>query len=318
MAKTKVTLGIDIGGTNTVFGLVTKNGECLYQSSVPTIADKSANELFNRLFKEFNTILNPIKDNYELVGIGIGAPNANYYTGEVVSPPNLSWETVNLVDVVKKYYDLPIAVTNDANAASLGEKMFGNGKDYKNFIEITLGTGLGSGIIVNNELLYGSDGFAGEIGHINAIPNGRICGCGRRGCLETYASATGIRRTVFELLSDLGIESELRKIAFEDLTSKMIYDYAQKGDKIAKQAFEFTGEILGKSLADIVAIFSPDAFILFGGLANAGGMLITPTKKYMEENLLKVFKNKVEILQSGLDAADVAIVGAAALIWNEI
>ncbi|MFA8343302.1 MAG: ROK family protein [Rhodothermaceae bacterium] len=318
MAKTKVTLGIDIGGTNTVFGLVTKDGECLHQSGVLTLADKPAGDLFNRLFEKFHTIFDPVKDQYELCGAGIGAPNTNYYTGQIVSPPNFNWKTENLTELLKKYIDLPVAVTNDANAAALGEKMFGNGRGLKNFIEITLGTGLGSGIVVNDEILYGSDGFAGELGHITAIPDGRICGCGKKGCLETYASATGITRTVYELLSESSCKSKLRSVSFADLTSKMIYEMAKDGDEIALKAFDRTAKILGRALADAVAVFSPEAFILFGGLANAGDLLLKPTKKYMEENLLQVFKNKVKILQSGLEASDVAIIGAAALIWNEI
>lgn len=318
MAKIQVTLGIDIGGTNTVFGLVTKNGECLHQSKISTMADQPAEKLFNRLFEKFDNFFEPLKDKYEIAGIGIGAPNANYYTGDIVNPPNLNWKKENLTDLVTKHFDLPIAVTNDANAAALGEKMFGAGKDYKNFIQITLGTGLGSGIIVNNELFYGSDGFAGELGHITAIPDGRSCSCGKKGCLETYVSATGITRTVFELFSRLSFPSELRSVSFTDLTSKMIYDAAMTGDEIAKTAFDETAKILGRVLADTVAVFSPEAFILFGGLANAGNVLINPTKKYMEENLLEIFRDKVKILQSGLTASDVAVVGAAALIWNEI
>jgi len=318
LAKTQVTLGIDIGGTNTVFGLVTKEGKCLQQSGVLTMAEKPAGDLFNRLFEKFQTLYETVKEQYELCGVGIGAPNTNYFTGEIVSPPNFKWEIENLIEHISSHIDLPVAVTNDANAAALGEKMFGNGKKFSNFIEITLGTGLGSGIIVNNEILYGCDGFAGELGHITAIPEGRLCGCGKKGCLETYASATGITRTVYELLSKTSCYSKLRSVSFADLTSKMIYEMAKDGDEIAIMAFDKTAKILGRALADAVALFSPEAFIFFGGLAKAGHLLLTPTQKYMEENLLKVFKNKVKILQSGLETSNVAIIGAAALIWNEI
>jgi glucokinase len=252
-------------------------------------------------------------------GIGIGAPNANYYRGTVENPPNLNWKgVVDVSALVRKYYDLPVAVTNDANAAALGEMLYGAAKGMKDFIVITLGTGLGSGIVSRGELVYGADGFAGEIGHTIVDPQGRECGCGQRGHLETYASATGICRTVSELVSLRRTESELRSIAPRDLTSRMIAVAADRGDEIAKEAFEITGRILGMKLADSVAHLSPEAIILFGGLAAAGPLIFDPTKRSLEEHLLPIYRNKVKLLPSGLKEGDTAVLGASALIWNEI
>ncbi len=318
MSKLSVTLGIDIGGTNTVFGFVDKEGKCVAESSIPTNAFEPAEKLFERMFPQVDAVYQTIAKNYYLVGIGIGAPNANYYTGMVELPPNLNWQIVNVLEIVKKYYDIPSAITNDANAAALGEMKFGAAKGMKNFIVITLGTGLGSGIVANGDLIYGHDGFAGEIGHVIVVEGGRQCGCGRNGCLETYASATGIRRTVFELLCNSNDVSQLRSFPFEEVTSKMIYEAAVSGDKIALAAFAFTGEILGKALANSVAYTSPEAIILFGGLASAGDILFKPTQKAMEDNMLNIFKNKVKLLPSALHSGNTAVLGAAALIWNEL
>jgi len=312
--KTEVAIGIDIGGTNTVLGMVSRNGKILEKTSMPTNADKPAAELFERIYNEIK-ILNLEK--YKLKGIGVGAPNANYYSGCIETPPNLSWENVNVIDLLSKYFDIPIALTNDANAAALGEMLFGVAKGMKNFIEITLGTGLGSGIVVNGKLVYGHDGFAGELGHVIVKENGRKCGCGRKGCLETYASATGIVTTVFELLKNSN-DSVLKNYSSEKLNSKIIFEAAKNNDKIALEAFDFTAKILGKAIANAVAITSPEAIILFGGLAKAGNLLFPFVKKYMEENILNIFKNKVKILPSGLEESDAAILGSAALIWEEI
>ncbi|HTR98962.1 MAG TPA: ROK family protein, partial [Bacteroidota bacterium] len=232
---------------------------------------------------------------------------------------NLSWKgVVPVADMVRKYYDLPVALTNDANAAALGEMLYGAAKGMKNFIVITLGTGLGSGIVSAGELVYGADGFAGEIGHTMVDPEGRECGCGARGHLETYASATGLCRTVGELLAVRRDESPLRAVAPRDLTSRMVADAANAGDPIACEAFEVTGQILGMKLADSVAHLSPEAIILFGGLAAAGPLIFEPTARSLEEHLLPIFKNKVKLLPSALREGDTAVLGAAALIWNEI
>ena len=318
MSKLSVALGIDIGGTNTVFGFVDKEGNCVAESSIPTNASESAEKLFERLFPKVDAVYQTIAKNYYLVGIGIGAPNANYYTGKVELPPNLNWQVVDVLQIVKKFYDIPAAITNDANAAALGEMKFGAAKGFKDFIVITLGTGLGSGVVANGNLVYGHDGFGGELGHIIVKEEGRVCGCGRKGCLETYASATGIRRTVFELLCNSNDPSKLRNVPFNDVSSKMIYEAAVDGDKIALAAFAYTGEVLGKSLANAMAFTSPEAIILFGGLASAGEILFKPTQQAMEDNMLNIFKNKVKLLPSALQNGNTAVLGAAALIWNEL
>ena len=316
--KQKVVLGIDIGGTNTAFGFVDPEGKLLVEFSFPTHSQESAEKLFSRLHPEVKKLFSSLENNYQLVGIGVGAPNANYYKGTVELPPNLNWGTVNIVELCEKYFSVPCAITNDANAAAIGELKFGAGKGRKDFIVITLGTGVGSGIIVNGEIVYGHAGFAGVIGHTIYDVGGRQCGCGRKGCLETYASASGIKRTVFELLAETNYQSLLSEISFDELNSKMISDAASKGDKIALMAFDLTAKILGIKLADAVAHTSPEAIIIFGGLANDGGLILEPTKKYMEEYMLNIFKDKVKILPSGLKNGNAAILGSAALIWNEL
>ncbi|HPN39217.1 MAG TPA: ROK family protein, partial [Melioribacteraceae bacterium] len=253
-----------------------------------------------------------------LAGIGIGAPNANYYKGTVEQPPNLNWGFVNVVEIMKAHFNLPIAITNDANAAAIGEMLFGAAKGMKNFIVITLGTGVGSGIVVDGNLVYGNDGFAGEIGHTTAIPNGRLCGCGKKGCLETYLSASGFKRTSFELLVNYNKKSSLNNYTFDELSPKIIYEEALNNDTVAKETFEESAKVLGRVLADSVAYTSPEAIIIFGGVAKSGDMLFIPLKRYFEENLLNIFKNKVKILPSGLSDKNIAVLGAAALIWNEI
>lgn len=318
MSKIDITLGIDIGGTNTVFGFIDKAGNIVAEESIPTHSSEEAEMLFGRLHIKIEEMLKSLPENYNFVGIGVGAPNANYYKGTVELPPNLSWGVVNIVDILKKYFDVPAAITNDANAAAIGEMKFGAAKGMKDFIVITLGTGLGSGIVAGGDLIYGADGFAGEVGHVNVFIDGRQCGCGKKGCLETYASASGIRRTVFELLCNSIAPSSLRDLSFNQMTSKSIYEAAIKGDEIALQAFDYTGKILGLKLADSVAHTSPEAIILFGGLANAGDLITVPVKRYMEENLLPIFRNKVKIMLSGLPQGNSAILGASALIWNEL
>ncbi len=318
MAANDFVIGIDIGGTNTKVGLVDKQAKIHAHFDLPTWSEKPAADLFDRIFRKLNEFYqqNNLKPN--ILGVGIGAPNGNYFTGAIENPPNLKWGSVNLVELVKQHLDVPAVLTNDANAAALGEMLFGVAKGMKNFIEVTLGTGLGSGIIVNGQLVYGHDGYAGEMGHVIVQKGGRQCGCGRKGCLETYVSATGLIRTVFEMLSSENDESILRDIPFNDLTSKMVYDAALKGDPIALKSFEYTGRILGEALADAVAYFSPEAIVLFGGLAAAGDFIFIPAKKHMEANLLSIYKNKIKIIPSGLPESDAAILGSAALIWNEL
>jgi len=318
MKTIELTLGIDIGGTNTKFGLVDRIGNVFIQDSLNTEADKPAAYLFKRLFEKLENAVTNISENLVIKGVGIGAPNANHYTGKIEHPPNLSWVTVDLVALVRQHINLPVSVTNDANAAALGEMVFGNAREIKNFIEITLGTGVGSGIVANGELVYGHDGFAGEMGHVTVERNGRKCGCGRLGCLEAYASATGITRTMRQLLDSSDRPSKLRHLSGTELSSKYIYDAAVVNDALALEAFEITGRYLGEGMANAVIYFSPEAFILFGGLAAAGNLIFQPAKKYMEANLLPIFRNKVKILPSGLPMSDAAILGASALIWHEI
>ena len=318
MNQKEVVLGVDIGGTNTKFGYVDKSGILIAEGEMLTEAHRPAEEFFERLHTQAENLFNSKKDQLKLIGIGLGAPNGNYYKGTIEQPPNLSWKYVDVVAMLRRWYSIPVALTNDANAAALGEMLFGAAKGMKDFIVITLGTGLGSGIVANGELIYGHDGFAGEIGHTIVDPNGRQCGCGRRGCLETYASASGIRRTVEELLKMPAPPSELREISLDQITSKRVFEAAQRGDKLALEAFELTGRYLGMKLADSVAHTSPEAIILFGGLAAAGDFIFSPTKKYMEEFLLNIFKNKVRLLPSSLPKGNAAIRGAAALMWKQL
>jgi len=318
MDQIEVVLGVDIGGTNTAFGYVDRDGNLLAEAVMKTEAHRTSDEFFGRLHAEAEKLFTSKKNQLKLVGIGLGAPNGNYYKGTIEQPPNLSWKYVDVVATLKRWYSIPIVLTNDANAAALGEMLFGAAKGMKDFIVITLGTGLGSGIVSNGELIYGHDGFAGEIGHTVVDPNGRQCGCGKRGCLEAYASASGICRTVIELLKEPAPPSELREINPESITSKIIFEAAQRGDKLALEAFDRTARYLGWKLADSIAHTSPEAIILCGGLAAAGDFIFTPTKKYMEEFLLNIFKNKVRLLPSGLPPGNSAILGAAALIWKEL
>ncbi len=319
MKSSDVVLGIDIGGTYTKFGYVDREGGVKADGSISTDAQNPAKLLVERLASGAKELSAKLGNNFSLVGVGIGAPNANYHRGTIEYPPNLKWPGITyLVKLFQEYYDVPIAITNDANAAALGEGLFGAAKGMKDFIVITLGTGLGSGLVANGELIYGADGFAGELGHTIYDPNGRDCGCGRKGCLEQYASAPGICKTVFELLSKRRVESELRRIVPSELTSKHVFEATLRKDPIAVEAFEMTGEILGFKLADTVAHTSPEAIILFGGLANAGELIFAPTKRSLEAHLQNIFKGKVKILPSALKEGNAAILGAAALIWNEL
>lgn len=313
-----VMVGVDIGGTNTVLGLVDEKGECLAESSIPTQAQQPAAALVERLGDEIVRIHKPVEAEATLRGVGIGAPNANYHHGTIENPPNLAWKGVTpIVELVRTKTGLPVVVTNDANAAALGELRFGAARGMRDFIAITLGTGLGSGIVCNGTLVYGVDGFAGEMGHTTVVRDGRVCGCGRRGCLEAYGSATGLCRTVMELLCNRRDESELRAVSFNDLTAKRVSDAARRGDPIALAAFEYTGEILGRSLADAVTYTSPEAFILFGGLAQAGALIFEPTQRALDAHVLPIFKGKAKLLPSGLPGGNSAVLGAAALAWTE-
>jgi len=315
----EVTLGIDIGGTFTKFGFIERSGEAIFDGSITTTGHKDIALYQKALADEIKKTFEKFQSEYKLVGVGIGAPNGNYYKGTIEFAPNLDWkEVVPFVEMFKKHFDLPMALTNDANAAAIGEMIYGAAVGLKDFVIITLGTGLGSGIVVNGEVVYGHDGFAGEVGHVQVYENGRMCGCGHRGCFETYSSASGLRRTVFELLCSEATDSKLRDISFNDMTAKMIADAAKEGDDIAKKAFDITANILGMKLADTVAHTSPEAIFLFGGLTNAGDILFKPTRESFENNLLKVFKNKIKILPSGLQETNAAVLGASALAWKEL
>ncbi len=315
----EIALGIDIGGTYTKFGFVDQKGVSIFESSVKTSGHKDIASYQASLADDIKKAFRDYEKDYKLAGVGIGAPNGNYYNGTIEYAPNLDWkDVVPFVDMFKKHFDLPMALTNDANAAAIGEMMYGGAKNMKNFVVITLGTGLGSGLVVNGEVVYGHDGFAGEVGHVMVYENGRMCGCGNRGCLETYASASGLRRTVYELLCNETLASPLRDIPFNNLTAKKIAEAAREGDKIAKMAFEITGRILGMKLADTVAHTSPEAIFLFGGLTNSGDLIFDPTIDSFENNLLKVYKNKIKILPSGLQQTNAAIMGASALVWKEL
>ncbi len=313
-------IGIDIGGTFTKFGIIDREGKCLKESYINTNTHQSIDDYLVELVNAIEDKMKPVKGDISVKGVGIGAPNGNYYAGTIENAVNLNWKgIIPVVDKMKKYFpDIPIVLTNDVNAAAIGEMEFGGAKNMRNFIVIALGTGLGSGIVVNGQLVYGHDGFAGELGHVKVQRNGRDCGCGGKGCLEAYASATGLKRTVFQLLAERMIDSELKDIKFNDLTAKMISEAAHRGDAIALEAFEQTGKTLGRALADTVAHTSPEAIFLSGGVANAKDLITVPTKKYMEENLLPIFRDKVKILISQLPDMNVGLVGAAALAWNEL
>jgi glucokinase len=314
----EVIVGVDVGGTNSPFGFVDVSGNILGKGSIKTSDFELFEDYLEALIKEVDSVAGTLND-VSIKGYGIGAPNGNYYTGSIDNAPNLKWKgKILFSEMVRAKTGLPAYLTNDANAAAIGEKVFGNAKDMNDFIIVTLGTGLGSGIFCGGQLLYGYTGFAGELGHTIVVDGGRQCGCGRKGCLETYASATGIVKTVIKLLNERNDESLLRNIDKDNIDSKSIYDAAVEGDKLALEAFEYTGEILGKALANATAFSSPEAIFLFGGLANSGKYIFEPTIKYMEENILNNFKGTVKVLPSGLKENTAAILGAAALCWNEM
>lgn len=311
--KQPLAIGIDIGGTNTSFGIVDRRGQIIEKGGMPTAGDSVA-QYIDTLKTEVAKIVDKVgRDN--IIAAGVGAPNGNFFTGEIAYAPNLPWEgVIPLAKLIGEALHLKVTITNDANAAALGEMMYGVAKGMKDFILITLGTGVGSGFVANGQLIYGHDGFAGELGHVIAVRDGRKCGCGRYGCLERYSSATGIVITAEEWLEQHTADSLLRKYKGK-LTAKQIHEAAEQGDTVALEIFEYTGKILGQVLADAVAITSPQAIIFFGGLAKSGELLFKPVRRHMEDNLLRVFKNKVALLQSDLPDSDAAILGASALVW---
>ncbi len=310
-------LGIDIGGTNTVFGIVDARGNVLASSSIKTQKHSNFNDYLEELHTEASRLIDAYDATDKIQGIGIGAPNANYYTGRIDNAVNLPWPSLPLAQLVSEKFGIPVAITNDANAAALGEMTYGAARGLKDFIMITLGTGVGSGIVINGQVVYGHDGFAGELGHvIIKRNNGRLCGCGRTGCLETYCSATGVARSAREFLEIRTEPSLLRNIPVEEITSKDVYDAAVQGDQIAKDIFTYTGTLLGEAMADMMVFSSPEAFILFGGLAKSGDMLMRPLKEAMDKNMLSMFKGKPKVILSELKEADAAVLGASALGWE--
>ncbi|HVN47947.1 MAG TPA: ROK family protein [Bacteroidota bacterium] len=315
MKEATLTIGVDIGGTNTVVGVVDTDGVCLHKTSIAMKDQKSAELFMRTLSSTINELCRNLPSNKTICGIGIAAPAARHNKGIVKNPANLQWGTVNLVEMMGQYFDVPIAITNDSNAAALGELKCGLAQGKKNFITLTLGTGLGAGIVVEGALLYGHNSMAGELGHMTIEPQGRRCGCGRRGCVETYVSASGVCRTVFELLEKETDPTKLRSFCYDNLTSLQVFELAQLGDPVAIKAFNMTGDYLGRMIANTVAAFDPELVILSGGLSNAEGALLVPTKKAFEENALEWHKDSVVIKKSHLQNA--AIIGASAMM-NEI
>src|SRR6188768_261403 len=312
-------IGIDIGGTGTKFGIVDRVGNVLFSSQMSTKKHKVLETYIDDLYNNLRPIIDKAGGVGRIKGIGVGAPNGNYYTGTVEYAPNLPWKgIIPLAKLVEDKFKLPVVLTNDANAAAIGEMMYGAAQGMKDFIMITLGTGVGSGIVANGHLIYGHDGFAGELGHTIVIPDGRIHGgTGKKGSLESYASATGLRLTAIEFLEKNKKQSLLRKVSADLLDSKAVYDAAIEGDELAQEIFNYTGKILGIALANAVMTTSPEAIILFGGLTKAGDFILKPTRDSMEENLIQVFQNKVRILISHLKEAHAAILGASALVWEK-
>ena len=320
----KIAIGIDIGGTNTVVGVIDENGSVLNKIKIKTKSQKSAKLFFKLLYEKINDLTKDFSD-FELLGIGIGAPNGNHFSGEIISPPNLNWPTIHVPSIFKNYTDLKIILTNDANSAALGEKKFGVASKIKNFVLITLGTGLGSGIFVNNRLVYGNRGFGGEMGHISINPKGRKCNCGKLGCLEMYVSAKGITETVKkfknsqpdnQLINELLYNASLKGIN-GNVSGRQIDKAYDKGDPVAIKIYDYTAEKLGYGLSQVATLLEPEAFIFYGGISYAGDRILIPTKKYFNQNLIPFQRAKIKLLLSGLSDGNAGILGAASLIFNE-
>ena len=314
-------IGLDLGGTNSVFGIVDSRGEIKATTAIKTGSYEKAEDYVAACVEALQVIIEQVGGISKIKAMGIGAPNGNYYNGTIEFAPNLSWAKSGVVPLAKLFSDalgIPVALTNDANAAAIGEMVYGVARGMKNFIVITLGTGVGSGIVVNGQLLYGHDGFAGELGHVIMVrgKEGRSCGCGRTGCLEAYCSATGVARTARELLSKTDRPSLLRDMNPEEITSLDVSIAASKGDELAKEIYEFTGKMLGEACADFAAFSSPEAFIFFGGMVKAGDLIMNPIKKAYDESVMNIFKGKAQFLVSGLDGASAAVLGASAIGWE--
>lgn len=311
-------IGIDMGGTNTVFGVVDARGHVIARSSIKTQQYPEINDYVDALHEEMMKIIESVGGIETIRGIGAGVPDGNYYTGNIEFAPNLPWKgVVPFAKLLSEKFGVPACITNDANAAAMGEMTYGAARGMKNFIMITLGTGVGSGIVIDGKVVYGHDGFAGELGHTTAVRhNGRLCGCGKYGCLETYASATGVARTAKEIISTTTQETLLRGLDVDNITSKDVYDAAVKGDKVAIEIFNTTGRYLGEKFADFIAFSAPEAIIMFGGLTKAGDFIMNPVRETMEANVLKHWKGKVKLMFSDLKESDAAVLGASALAWE--
>ena len=311
-------IGVDIGGTGTKFGIVDNVGNVLFASEISTKKHQQVHTFIDELHQELSILIEKVGGVGRIKGIGVGAPNGNIYTGNIEYAPNLPWKgIIPLAKMIQDKIKIPVRLTNDANAAAVGEMMYGAAKGMKDFIMITLGTGVGSGIVANGQLIYGHDGFAGELGHTTIIPDGRLHpGTGKKGSLESYASATGVTQTAIEILETSNRASILRDVPRDQLNSKSVFDAATKGDEVAKEVFDFTGKILGMALANFVMFSSPEAIILFGGLTKAGDLILKPTREHLEANVIEIFQNKVKILVSHLKESDAAILGASALMWE--
>ena len=314
-------IGLDLGGTNSVFGIVDARGDIKATTAIKTGGYEKVEDYVKACVEALEPIIDQVGGIEKVKAMGIGAPNGNYYNGTIEFAPSLPWAHDGIVPLGKMFSDalgIPVALTNDANAAAIGEMVYGVARGMRNFIVITLGTGVGSGIVVNGQLLYGHDGFAGELGHVTMVrgAEGRSCGCGRTGCLEAYCSATGVARTARELLSKTDRPSLLREMNPEDITSLDVSIAAGKGDELAKEIYEFTGRMLGEACADFAAFSSPEAFIFFGGMVKAGDLIMEPIKRSYNEHVLPIFRNKAQFLVSGLDGASAAVLGASAIGWE--
>jgi len=314
----EIVAGIDIGGTNTAYGLVDRQGKIIAEGTIDTDKSPQPDGFIKTLAGEISKLVSDAGE-VTLKGVGIGAPNGNYHKGTIELAPNLTWKgIVPFADKMKKEISKPVVLTNDANAAAVGEMIFGGAKGIKDFIILTLGTGLGSGFVVNNQVVYGHTGFAGEYGHVTMIPGGRECGCGRKGCLETYASATGIVRTVKIFMEERKEYSLLREINPAVIDSKLVAEAADKGDKLALDAFDYTAEILALAIVNAVVVTSPKTVFLFGGLVKAGDILFKPLRKHVDRLLMPVFRNTFDVLPSSIPETNAAVLGAAALAWKEL
>lgn len=315
-------IGLDLGGTNSVFGIVDTRGDIKATTAIKTGGFETAEAYVDACVEALQVIIEQCGGLEKIKAMGIGAPNANYYSGTIEFAPNLPWAHNGVVPLAKMFSErlggIPVAMTNDANAAAVGEMVYGVARGMKNFIVITLGTGVGSGIVVNGQLLYGHDGFAGELGHVTMVrgEEGRMCGCGRKGCLETYCSATGVARTAREMLSKSDRPSLLRDMKPEDITSLDVSIAAAKGDELANEIYQFTGKMLGEACADFAAFSSPEAFIFFGGMVKAGDLIMKPIREAYEAHVMPVYRGKAQFLVSGLDGASAAVLGASAIGWE--